>query len=388
MPEFGRSPPDYLNVKVAAGTIAREDADLILRFVTEEANRIGHKQHTILSNTRYISHIVEHIPNPRTWTNDQINQYVSDVRRDNKPNTSRKRILLIKQFCVWLVGNKLNKSLKLPGIKAIKAPPADRMTKTSAMMLGTDEIDKIIAAGRNTRDRCLLSVLAESGMRPFESLRLTWGELKIDEFGVVINVSGKTGVPRFIRLVHSTPFIVQWRNDSPFTDDNAYIFTSLKTPRPDVRITHSALKKILRLAVKRTGNKKTISPYLFRHSSVTRMLEEGYSDSTIRMVHWGSQKTSMLSTYGHVSPQAIDNEILDKAGIKNADKKKERKQPTQCPSCHTIVKPTDEYCRTCGASLTQKAIERDQTTKGKIENTPQFKAAFAAALAAIEHTQK
>jgi hypothetical protein len=61
MPEFGRLPPDYLSVKVADKKITRKDADLILRFVTEEANRIGHTQHTVLSNTRYLSHTIEHI---------------------------------------------------------------------------------------------------------------------------------------------------------------------------------------------------------------------------------------------------------------------------------------------------------------------------------------
>jgi hypothetical protein len=180
--------------------------------------------------------------------------------------------------------------------------------------------------------------------------------LKIDQFGVIINVSGKTGAPRFIRLVHSAPYVAAWRNDSPFTADDAYIFTSLKSPAADVRITHSALKKILRLAVKKAGVKKA-SPYLLRHSSVTRMLEEGYSDSTIRMVHWGSQTTNMLGTYGHVSATAIDAEILGRAGLTDL-KKKERKPVNQCPKCHVVVKPTDEYCPRCSAPLTEAAIEK------------------------------
>jgi integrase len=354
MPEFGRLPPDYLSVKVADKKIARKDADLILQFVNAEAARVGHTPHTVLSNTRYLSHTIEHIPNPGKWTNDTVNLYVSDVRGSGKANTQRKHIILTKSFCEWLFKSELNTLLKIPGIKEIKPTPASRMTKTAGQMLSTVEVDKIITAGKNTRDRCLLSVLSESGMRPFECLRLRWEELKIDDFGVIINVSGKTGAPRFIRLVHSSPYVAAWRNDHPSPTDTAFIFTSLKSPAASERITHSALKKILRLAVKRAGVKKA-SPYLLRHSSVTRMLEEGYSDSTIRMVHWGSQTTNMLGTYGHVSATAIDNEILGMAGIKNLEKK-ERKKIDQCPKCSMIVKPTDEFCPRCGTPITDVAI--------------------------------
>jgi integrase/recombinase XerD len=370
MPEFGRSPPDYLDVKVRSGNISLPDADLLLRFVTETANQIGHNQHTQLSNTRYLSVTIENIPNIQDWTNAIINEYVSKVRATGKANTQRKRILLLKSFCEWLVENKLNTSLVIESIRKIKAPASDKLTKTSAMMLSVEQIDRIISGGRNTRDRCLLSVLSESGMRPFEALRLTWGELKIDDNGVIINTSGKTGVPRFIRLVHSAPYVANWRNDTPFKDDDAFVFTSLKSPAPDVRITHSALKKIVRLAAKKAGV-KNVFPYLFRHSNVTRMLSEGYSDSTIRMVHWGSQKTGMLATYGHVSAPAIDAEILGKSGIKSLEEKKKR-VPHQCSKCHMITKPTDEFCPRCGTGISDEAKaqivrEHDQLTKHIME---------------------
>lgn len=383
MSEFGRGTEEYLAVKVSDGKITRTDADLVIRFVREEANRIGHADHTILSNTRYLSHTVERISNPAQWTNDQINQYVADVRRIYKANTTRKHVLLTRQFCEWLVKKKINTVMDIAGIREIKAPAADRMTKTAAQMLSNGEIEKIISAGKNVRDRCMLSMLAESGMRPFELLDLKWGDLKIDNYGVVINVSGKTEVPRFIRLVHSAPYLAAWKNDHPSPEDYSFIFTSLRAPQPEFRITHAGLKKVVRLAVAKAGIKKKVSPYLFRHSNVTRMLEEGYSDSTIRMVHWGSQTTQMLGTYGHVSSSAIDAEILDKAGVVSRAKK-ERRQVNQCYDCKTILKPTDEFCPKCGKPQSEEAKARVLTTKERIEDSPVFQAAYQAALAAMQ----
>lgn len=365
MSELGRDPDEYLSVKVKEGTVTRDDADLILRFLDEEANRSGLTEHTTLSNSRYIFHTVERVPDIRKWDNQKINGYVRECRKKYKANTTRKHVLLTRQFCEWLVKNKLNTSLEMDGIRAIKAPAADKMTKTAAMMLSNDEIEKIIAAGKNVRDRCLMSMLAESGMRPFELLGLKWGDLKIDQYGVVINVSGKTEIPRFIRLIHSSPYIAAWRNDHPNPIESAHIFVSLRAPDMEERITHSGLKKVVRLAVAKAGIKKKVSPYLFRHSNVTRMLEEGYSDSTIRMVHWGSQSTTMLSTYGHVSSAAIDAELLDKAGVVSREKK-DRKQVHQCYDCKTILKPGDEFCPKCGKPQSEEARQQVQSDEARL----------------------
>jgi site-specific recombinase XerD len=365
MSEMGRPTKEYLAQKVHDGAIIQDDADLVAAFVYEEAGRAGHAEHTILSNTRYLGHAVSNIRNCRKWTNAQINAYVAKCRKDYKANTTRKHVLLTRQFCEWLVEQGINTALDVAGIRKIKAPAADRMTKTAAMMLSTDETDRIVAAGTNVRDRCLMAMLAESGMRPFELLDLKWQDLKIDGYGVVINVKGKTEVPRFIRLVHSAPYIAAWRNDHPEPTETAFIFTSLRSPDIEQRLTHSGLKKIVRLAVAKAGIKKKVSPYLFRHSNVTRMLEEGYSDSTIRMVHWGSQTTQMLGTYGHVSSAAIDAELLDKAGVVTKEKK-ERKQVHQCYDCKTILKPTDEFCPKCGKPQSEEARQTVQSEEARL----------------------
>jgi integrase/recombinase XerD len=375
MSELGRNPEDYLKEKVTAGTVTRDDAGLILRYLDEESNRAGLAEHTTLSNSRYISHAAERVPGIGSWDNQKINGYVRECRKKYKANTTRKHILLTKQFCEWLVRNKLNTTLDIAGIRAIKAPAADKMTKTAAMMLSTEEVEKIIAAGKNVRDRCLMSMLAESGMRPFELLGLKWQDLKIDQHGVVINVSGKTEIPRFIRLVHSSPYIAAWRNDHPDPTETAHIFVSLRAPDMDEQLTHSGLKKVVRLAVERAGVTKKVSPYLFRHSNVTRMLEEGYSDSTIRMVHWGSQTTAMLGTYGHVSSAAIDAELLDKAGVVTSEKK-ERKRVNQCYDCKTILKPGDQFCPKCGKPQSEEAQAQVQSDESRLFD--QFKKFMAA----------
>jgi integrase len=366
MSELGRLPKDYLNIKVSEGKVTRADADLILEHLDEQTSDKGMSDSTNISNVHYLEHAVENIPDTKTWTTQKISSYVAGIRKRYKANTQRKHIILLKRFCNWIVSNGKNSNIDIAKIDGIKATPADRMTKTSAMMLRDEDVSKIITAGRNTRDRCMISMLAESGMRPFELLNLTWGELQIDNKGVIINVSGKTKVPRFIRLVHSTPYIAAWRNDHPSPKNNHHIFVSLRGEDVSGRVTHMALRKVVRRAAKRAGIEKHVNPYLFRHSNVSRMLEEGYSDSTIRMVHWGSQTTTMLGTYGHVSNQAVDNEILDKAGVIRVEKK-ERKPVNQCSGCYTILTPTQKFCPACGLPQTEDAKQEKETYSKNID---------------------
>lgn len=374
MSEFGRNTEEYLSVKVEAGIISRVDADIIIRFVREEGNRIGHKELTVLSNTRYVSHTVENIPKIKGWNNTKINKYVSDVRAKYKDNTARKHILLTKQFCTWLSKAKINTSLNIPALNEIKAPSADKMTKTAAMMLSTDDMEKIIKAGKNSRDRCMFAMLSESGMRPKELLLLQWGHLKFDKYGVILNTDEKTGNPRYIRLVHSSPHIAAWRADHPFLKDDAFIFVSLRAADAGKKITHSALKKELRGAVQRAGLSKRVFPYLFRHSNVTRMLEEGFSESTIRMQHWGSQSSQMLATYAHVSNNSMDREILAKAGIDAGDEStRKTREIHQCVRCKAVLRPGDDVCPNCGA-LQSEEITGDDNVDALRAQLAQMKA--------------
>lgn len=381
MPEHVRHPRDYIEQKVQTGKLTREDADLILQFTDEIATEAGNTESTVLSNCRYLSLIVENIPGVKEWTNDAINRYVSETRGKYKKNTIRNTFINLRKFSSWLVENNHNTTLNIAKVLKIQYPKPDSTTKTPAMMLSTEEIDKIIESGRNPRDRCLLSILTESGARPSEVLDLKWGDLKIDQYGVIMNASGKkTKTPRYIRLVHSAPYIGAWKNDHPFPNDGSYVFTSFKNPRGDRRITHGALKIILRDAKNRAGTEKRVFPYLMRHCNVTRMLEQGYTDSTIKLVHWGTLKTQMLGTYGHVSNKSIDDETLGKEGVIQTSKR-QRKQVHQCPNCQLIVTPTMQYCPKCGQSLTEQARQKTETAMDQLVKvlstlTPEQKAAI------------
>ena len=67
-------------------------------------------------------------------------------------------------------------------------------------LLTNEEIERLVRAADNPRDRSIVWVLAESGIRIGELLSLHIGDIRFDKYSAIITVSGKTG-DRAVRLV-------------------------------------------------------------------------------------------------------------------------------------------------------------------------------------------
>ena len=77
-------------------------------------------------------------------------------------------------------------------------------------MLTEDDIKQLIAACLNSRDRALIALLYDSGMRVGELLGLRIKDLQIGKDISFVNVDGKTGVRRIpigFSLLYLTNYI-------------------------------------------------------------------------------------------------------------------------------------------------------------------------------------
>ncbi|MGB7787850.1 tyrosine-type recombinase/integrase [Methanoregula sp.] len=244
------------------------------------------------------------------------------------------------------------------------------MTKTAEMMLDEDEVRAMINACMSSRDRALIATLYEGGFRIEEIGTLTWSQVKIDDYGIIINVDKKTERPRYVRLVAATPYFIQWRNDYPYAiASDGLVFTS----RKNLPLRYEGIALQLKKIAARAGLKKRITPHLFRHSRITTMVQQGYNETIIKKVMWGNLHTGMFETYCHLSDTDVDNEILAKQGIKRKDEKKQRAmEPRQCPYCSSVNAPTDQFCSVCFKPLTEEMDLSLEQIMLKIEKTPEF----------------
>jgi integrase/recombinase XerD len=363
---------------VLTGRISHDDAGLVREFITEmkATKGISQSRSNKLTYTLVQWRSRSFVGSFRTNTITDLYQGIERLKyaairgKPYKQNTIRDFIGALKRFYLWLCENAYV-SVSKEKIQKIKTPARDTMTKTAEQLLTEDEVKAMIEVCQNSRDRALLAVLYEGAFRIEELGRLTWGQVKFDDYGVVLNVNEKTSRVRYIRLVASTQYLIAWKNDYPFEiSPNTLVFLSYKHQPLEYAAINMQFKKI----GKRAGITKRITPHLFRHSRITHMLQKGYSESIIKKVCWGNINTTMFETYVHLTDSDIDNEILEKQGIhRHETRPTQSMKARQCINCNTINAPTQQFCSLCGEPLTKGMQIHMERLKADIEKTQEYK---------------
>lgn len=242
--------------------------------------------------------------------------------------------------------------------------------------LSREEIDRIIDACKNPRDRAMYFLLYEGGLRSGELMSLQKSDIEFLDKGVRVNVQGKTG-NRHILVVESERYLREWFSYHPFPDqEKVPLWTEIEhlgnVSPEEARVSYDYmrinLKRKAREAEVRTyrdgwktdrnGEVKTdekgdripqyrtdLYPYLFRHSRATHLATE-LTESAMKSYFGWTQGSDMPQVYIHLSGRDIDNEILNLYGIKEETDKHTQKQ---CSRCFKEYRGPSDNCPRCGA---------------------------------------
>jgi len=270
-----------------------------------------------------------------------------------KQNTISDMIRFLRRFYLWMIENGYS-AIPEAKVKKIKPPAYQRMTKTAEEILTEDEIRAMLEAARTPKDRALLAILYESGCRIGELGTLTWGQVKFTNWNVTLNVNGKTKKPRYIPLVIARPYLAAWKAAYPKKiTPEAHVFLTATTQLP---LQYAGVVKQFRIIAERAGVTKHITPHLFRHSRITHLIQQGMSESVIKLMMWGSLTTSMFQTYAHLTNRDIDSAMAKLTGVTTEEEERSvALEAKQCPRCHSVNGPTYHFCATCGLALDQDA---------------------------------
>jgi len=174
--------------------------------------------------------------------------------------------------------------------------PFGRREKHLPLVLSVSETLAILAALVSLRDRVLVTVLYSAGLRLGEVCRLRVDD--IDSARMLLHIRQAKGhKDRFVPL---SPIALEllrewWRQTRP----SGLLFPCATDPlRP---ITHSTVQRALRLAVRRAGLTKRVSPRTLRHSFATHLMEQGMNMRVIQIL-LGHSHSRTTEIYMHVSP--------------------------------------------------------------------------------------
>ena len=345
------------------GEIPEEVKDAILNF-TRKLNRDGiskHRQYFYIERLKIITRIMgKKFLNPTPKDLDDAMDGLIEAKVKRKRSYSEGEgysertisdvVFSLKRFYSdYKNGKYLEKASKLKtNNHASKLKkPEDLITK--------EELNALLKACINERDRALISMLYDSGGRIGELLTLRVKDVVYDEYGMRLTVSGKTGVRKVRVIGDSVALTRQYQERYNKKNPEDLFFTEMKGGL----LKYGAVNTMLDKVSKRAGITKRIHCHLFRHTRATLLakdLPEAPLEAQMGWIH-GSK---MSRVYVSLSGEQLDEAILRVYGIeKKKDEKGMEYAPQVCSRCGAENPSEDitSYCYKCGMPLGKKLYQ-------------------------------
>ncbi len=273
------------------------------------------------------------------------------VKGDFAPGSKWLYMQYVKRFYCWLL-----KKEKPRNCMWMRKPRGIETSITERDILTPEEIRKMIDTADNLRTKALIHCLYETGCRAGEFLGMNIGDIEVKKGYARAQVDGKTG-KRYVYFIKSWILLHEWIEQHPYKNNpSAPLWISLSSRNYGQRLGLSSLGKILKTVAKRAGIERNVFPHLFRHTSVSHRIMEGYSEEVLKKIYGWTRGSNMLAmVYGHISSGDVERFIAKKEGlIKEEEKRSEALEPVECPRCHTVHPPGTKICGQCNFILDVK----------------------------------
>ena len=280
-------------------------------------------------------------------TREQIQDALGKLEvKHYSPETKHHFRVTVKLMSKQLFGEGLYYPKNVAWIKNKKT----RSKVTFSDILTEDDIQKMLDATANIRDRAIIALLFDSGIRIGEMLSLRKRDVDLEGNPAHVSVNGKTGL-RTVGILFSAPYLAQYLNTLKLKEDD-FLWRDIGSwSNLDKNPTASAIRKMLREVAVRAGIEKRIYPHLFRHSRAT-LYAKRMTEQEMKVYFGWSGSSTMAGTYTHLSARDADNAVLRANGIvvqQGSDELKLKNK--QCPRCRYGNAVTAEYCSRCGSVL-------------------------------------
>jgi integrase/recombinase XerD len=194
-----------------------------------------------------------------------------------------------------------------------------RATRKQPRVLTAGEVQAVLDACDRRRDRLLMALLYDTGMRVGEALGLRHEDWAVPSRQVMVvardNDNGarsKSGQGRTIPVsVDLVRLYADYMHGEYGDLDSDYVFVNL-WGRPHGRpVSYPAVYDLVRRLRRRSGVE--FDPHWFRHSYATRMLRAGAPVEVVSKLLGHAAVTTTVDTYGHLSVEDA-RRVLEGAG--------------------------------------------------------------------------
>ena len=208
----------------------------------------------------------------------------------------------------------------------LKAP------KTHPPTLTADEVARLVAACRRLRDRFLICLLSETGMRIGQALGLRHSDIRsFDNLIKIVpradNVNGARAKTDTEYHIHVSPELMKLYADYLIHEfgeiESDYVFVNLWDGQIGRPMSYGAAKDLFNRLKRRTGI--DARPHKFRHTHATELLRDGWDSSFVQKRLGHKSIMTTINIYSHISQEDLKIAHADYV-IRRKEREKERQE--------------------------------------------------------------
>ncbi|MFC1716111.1 tyrosine-type recombinase/integrase [Candidatus Poribacteria bacterium] len=318
----------------------------------------GLKPSTITKDLHSLWFIGTHISKPfKRATKKDIIKLCRDIKSQSwTEKTKRTHQCILKKFYKWLYG--MEQKGQYPEIVAWVETTERKDRNKFPDIITEEELEQMLQAADNPRDKALTLLLFETGARIGELLNIKLKHIAFQDNVGFISLNGKTG-PRRVTVVASVPILASHIDMHPFKDDpESFLFltkfNNMEGRTGYTQLSYRGANKALKTLAKEAGIKRRVYPHLFRHSSATRAAKF-LTEAQMKQYYGWTRGSNMPEIYVHLSQRDTEDAIKRMNGM-DAEKAQQAKAvPTKCRTCKQMNSPGSRFCNVCGAILSLEA---------------------------------
>lgn len=223
----------------------------------------------------------------------EVKEYLLAMRKKEYSASHINNTTSILENFLLFLGRKFD---KLERVKKPKPTIKDTLTE--------GEVARLIAAGKDSREKAMMALLAYTGLRNREFCNLKVRDVDFEK-GIVRVINGKGGRNGVSYLAREGAGIIsRYLGDYP-RDEGDFLFTTLVRGNQYVG---GDLRKRVKVIAKRAGIEKRVYPHLLRHSLATNLVKNGANIVTVQnQLRHSDLKITMI--YVKSFPQRVQDEV-------------------------------------------------------------------------------
>jgi len=383
----------HLLKKIQNTTALEANKQIVINYYNEKLAG-GMKQGSLVNSLKILSRVIACINKPLVEIQkEELIAFFNNLKPDFAPlvtaagtlyknskneyslTTSLRMKTQVKTFWKWLGQNyKLRKNEQgIPlAVAWINGTENKNKFYFKKDILTREEIQLMIKSTPKPRNKAIIAILFESGMRVGELLSMRKSELQLNEEYCEFVCDGKTG-KRPVVLVQSYPYLQQWldwldknRQAINKKDQDFVWFNHTEFGRSECKpmFQRGTILNMIKYVAARAGIQKRVWTHGLRHASATDFARQGYNETEMRLKFGWTSTSTIPSNYTHYRHDELKNKMLVRSGKKTEIKEFDAKiiPLKTCPFCSYENPVENQYCGKCAKPLEAKVIKEMEKT--------------------------